>query len=348
MRSVRSFSVVDCHSAGAAARVVVAGAPRVAGSTIAAQRLALRRDHDDLRKLLMYEPRGHATMSGSLLLPPCDPRADVGIVFIETGGWLTMCGAGTIGAATAVVETGMVPVVEPITTVTFDSPAGLVVAQVAVSDGAVQGVTIENVPSFLYARDVEIEVPGHGTVSVDVAYGGNFYAIVPASVFGLAVVPEHADRLAEVGRLVRDAANAAIEARHPERGEPEEIPDVLITDDAFGSADAHRVLVFFGEAGIDRSPGGTGTSARMAQRHARGQQQLGEDYVQESIIGTRFTGRLTRTLDLAGTTAVVPTITGRAFITATTTFHLDPDDPYPRGFGVGYAADAHRRAVVAR
>ncbi|WP_208973270.1 proline racemase family protein [Streptomyces malaysiensis] len=339
------FTVVDCHSAGAPARVVTSGAPVVAGKTIMEKRLRLMHEHDDVRKLLMYEPRGYSEMSGSILMPPCDPRADFGIVFIETGGWLTMCGAGTIGAATVVVETGMVAAVEPVTTVTFDTPAGLVTAEVEVSDGAVQGVTIENVPSFLYATDQRIEVPGHGTVTVDIAYGGNFYAIVPASAFGLSVIPEHSARLAEAGRLVRDAANAAIPVRHPERGERERIPDALITDDAVGTGDAHRVLVFFGESGIDRSPGGTGTSARMAQRYGRGRQQLGETYIQESIIGTRFEGRLVRTTRLGDTDAVIPTIRGRAHITATTTFHLDPDDPYPHGFGVGYASDATRHGL---
>ncbi|NKQ59407.1 proline racemase family protein, partial [Amycolatopsis sp. K13G38] len=235
------FTVVDSHSAGAAARVVTSGAPVVPGATIMEKRLRLMREHDDVRKLLMYEPRGNAQMSGSILMPPCDPRADLGIVFIETGGWLTMCGAGTIGAATVAVETGMVAAVEPVTTVTFDTPAGLVTAQVEVSGGMVRGVTIENVPSFLYAIDQEIEVPGHGTVTVDVAYGGNFYAIVPASRFGLSVIPGHSERLAEVGRLVRDAANATIPVRHPERGELERIPDVLITDEKSGSEGTHRV-----------------------------------------------------------------------------------------------------------
>ncbi|NIY62255.1 proline racemase [Streptomyces malaysiensis] len=301
------------------------------------------REHDDVRKFLMYEPRGFSEMCGSILMPPCDPRADFGIVFIETGGWMTMCGAGTIGAATVVVETGMVAAVEPVTTVTFDTPAGLVTAEVEVSDGAVQGVTIENVPSFLYATDQRIEVPGHGTVTVDIAYGGNFYAIASASAFGLSVIPEHSARLAEAGRLLRAAVNKAVTVEHPTEGPAGPIPLVILMEDELQPDGASRNLVFFGESGIDRSPGGTGTSARMAQRYGRGRQQLGETYIQESIIGTRFEGRLVRTTRLGDTDAVIPTIRGRAHITATTTFHLDPDDPYPHGFGVGYASDATRR-----
>ncbi|MEU1301664.1 proline racemase family protein [Streptomyces shenzhenensis] len=344
MRSRLQYSVIDAHSAGAPARVVIGGAPHVSGGTMEEIRATYEREHDDVRKFLMYEPRGFSEMCGSILMPPCDPRADFGIVFIETGGWMTMCGAGTIGAATVVVETGMVAAVEPVTTVTFDTPAGLVTAEVEVAEGAVQGVTIENVPSFLYATDQRIEVPGHGTVTVDIAYGGNFYAIVPASAFGLSVIPEHSARLAEAGRLVREAVNKAVTVAHPTEGPAGPIPLVILMEDEPQADGAHRNLVFFGESGIDRSPGGTGTSARMAQRYGRGRQQLGETYIQESIIGTQFEGRLIRTTQLGDITAVVPTIRGRAHITATTTFHLDPDDPYPHGFGVGYASDATRRS----
>ncbi|MBK1787919.1 proline racemase family protein [Prauserella cavernicola] len=342
MRSRVQYSVIDAHSAGAPARVVVAGAPHVRGDTIAEIRDTYERDHDDVRKLLMYEPRGHSEMCGSILLPPCDPRADLGIVFIETGGWMTMCGAGTIGAATVVVECGMVPVVEPVTTVTFDTPAGLVVARVDVSDGVVQGVTIENVPSFLYATDQLIDVPGFGTLSVDIAYGGNFYVIASAEDLGLSVIPEHTDQLAHASRLIRDATNKVVTVEHPVNGPAGPIPLVILAENEPRADGAYRNLVFFGESGIDRSPGGTGTSARMAQRYGRGHQQLGDTYIQESIIGTQFHGHLTHTTQLGTTTAVIPTIRGRAHITAHTTFHLDPHDPYPHGFGVGYATDAHR------
>ncbi|SNT50799.1 proline racemase family protein [Rhodococcoides kyotonense] len=345
MRTQYSYTVVDAHSAGTPARVVTGGVAPAPGATVAEQREYLMTHRDDIRKFLMYEPRGNAQMSGSILVRPCNEAADIGIVFIETGGWLTMCGAGTIGAATVVVETGMVPVVEPVTTVVFDTPAGLVTAQVEVAGGVVQGVTIENVPSFLFAADVAVEVPGYGSVSVDIAYGGNFYAIVPAKEFGLAVVPEHSARLAEVGRLVRDAVDAAVEVFDPATGAKSRIPDVLLTHETPEADGAYRVMVFFGEAGVDRSPGGTGTSARMAQRYGKGQQKLGEKYVQESIIGSQFEGTLVRTEQLGDREAVVPTIRGRALITAMSTFVLDPDDPFPEGFGVGYASDATPRAA---
>lgn len=345
MRSTRTFTVIDAHSAGTPARVITSGVPAASGETIAQQRAWLMKRHDDVRKLLMYEPRGNAQMSGSIIVPPCDPRADLGIVFVEVGGWLTMCGAGTIGAATVAVETGMVPVAEPETTIVFDTPAGLVTAVVEVRSGAVQGVTIENVPSFLHSRDVAVEVPGWGTVSVDVAYGGNYYAIVDTARFGLTLDPARTAELAAVGRAVRAAVAAVVDVEDPVTGAPDVIRDVLLCDEPRPDG-AHPVLVFFGENGIDRSPGGTGTSARMAQRYARGLQAIGDEYVQESIIGSRFIGRLTEAAEVGGRAAVVPSITGRAHVTGLTTFVIDPDDPFVEGFGVGYGADAVPRPSI--
>lgn len=340
MRSERQFTVVDAHSAGAQARVVVGGVPAVPGATIRDKRAFLRQNRDDIRKLLMYEPRGGAQMSGSIILPPCDPRADVGIVFIESGGWLTMCGAGTIGAATVLIETGMVPKSEPLTTVMFDTPAGLVTASVEVRDGAVQGVGLENVPSFLAVADHRVDLDGFGPVSVDVSYGGNFYIMAAARDFGLEIVPAAAERLVAVGRELRRRVNESLTVTHPLEAEPQPIPNVVFTQAAAAGSDRHRNMVLFGEAGVDRSPGGTGTSARMAQRFARGELGLDEPFRHESIIGSVFEGRLLRVETLGPYEAVVPTIRGRAFITGLSTFVLDPADSFPEGFGVGYAADA--------
>lgn len=347
MRSKIQFSVVDAHSAGAPARVVTGGVAVPPGRTIAERRTHLKNNRDDVRKLLMYEPRGSSEMCGSILMPPCDPAADVGIVFIESGGWPEMCGAGTIGAATVILETGMLPVCEPVTTIVFDTPAGRVVASVDVRGGAVQGISIRNVPSFMAVPDVALKVPEVGEVIVDIAYGGNFYALVPASRFGLRIVPEHADRLVAAGRLVRDAANKSVTVRHPLEAQPSSIPMVILTEDA-GPGGAFRNLVFFGGSGVDRSPGGTGTSARMAQRYFRGEQKLGEVFLHDSIIGSRFEGRLVETQMLGDVEAVIPTIRGRAHITGLSTFVLDPEDPFPEGFGVGYGSDARPRAPSPR
>lgn len=341
MYSRHHYSVIDMHSAGAQARVVIGGIPQAKGSTMNQRRQYLAANFDYVRKLLMYEPRGGAQMSGSLIVEPCDPRADVGILFIESGGWLTMCGAGTIGAATALVESGMFPAIEPQTSIVFDTPAGLVTACIEVRDGCVQSVSLENVPSWLAVKDHHIELAQYGDVEVDIAYGGNFYLIVPAERFGLDIIPACAEALIAVGRALREKTNATISVRHPLEEVTAPIPNVIFTGRG-SQPGVYRNMVLFGEAGVDRSPGGTGTSARMAQRYARGELALNAPFVHESIIGSRFEGRLIGVQTVAGQEMVTPVIKGRAFITALRNFYLDPQDPFQEGFGVGYAADARR------
>ncbi|WP_410014791.1 proline racemase family protein [Sodalis sp. C49] len=341
MHSRSHYSVVDMHAAGAQARVVIGGVPQAKGNTMNEKRLYLAAHYDHVRKLLMYEPRGGSQMSGSLIMAPCDPRADVGIVFIESGGWLTMCGAGTIGAATALIETGMFKAAGARAQIVFDTPAGLVTAHIALKDGAVQGVSLSNVPSYLAVKDHQIDVPGQGRVDVDIAYGGNFYVIVPADRFDLALVPACAERLVLIGRQVRESTNATLAVRHPLETGATPIPNVIFTGPG-SHPGTHRNLVLFGEAGVDRSPGGTGTSARMAQLYARGALALDETFVHESIIGSRFTGKLTGVHIVAGKEMVLPLITGRAFVIGLRNFFVDPEDPFQEGFGVGYAADAKR------
>ncbi|RKP57721.1 proline racemase family protein [Pararobbsia silviterrae] len=339
MKSIVHYSVIDAHSAGAPARVVVGGMAPVRGDTIAEKRIHLMEHRDAVRKLLMYEPRGSSEMCGSVLMRPCNALADIGIVFMEAGGWPTMCGAGTIGAATVMVESGYVEVVEPMTRITFDTPAGLVAADVDVLDGQVTGVTIQNVPSYMVAPDQRLDVPGLGEVSVDIVFGGNYYALVSASAVGLEVRPDFAERLVEVGRLIRERVNHDLVRKDPVTGLTFRVPMVIFTED-MNSSGTYRNLVFFGESGVDRSPGGTGTSARMAQRHYRGQQALGETFSHESIIGSVFEGVYKETTMLGDVEAIIPRIRGRAHIIAQSTFLLDPEDPFREGFGVGYASDA--------
>lgn len=341
MRSQSHFSVIDMHSAGAQARVVIGGVPQSKGSTINEKRLYLSKHHDNLRKILMYEPRGGSQMSGSLIVEPCDPRADIGIIFIESGGWLTMCGAGTIAAATALIESGMFRATGSSTDIVFDTPAGLVTAHVETQDGSVKGVTLENVPSFLAIKDHRVKIDPFGTVDVDIVYGGNFYVIAPAEKFGLEVSPPFAEKLVNAGRLLRSAVNHSISVKHPLEEEIRPIPNVIFTD--IGSQpQSHRHLVLFGESGVDRSPGGTGTSARMAQLHARGALKIGETLAYESIISSTFEGKLVGSQTVGEINAVIPQVKGRAFIIALRNFYLDPEDPFQEGFGVGYATDAKR------
>jgi proline racemase len=305
MKARLAYEAIDSHTEGMPTRVVTDGVGVLPGATMAERRLNVP---DDLRTLLMYEPRGHAAMSGALLQPPCRADADWGVVFIEVSGCLPMCGHGTIGVATVLVETGRVEVTEPETVVRLDTPAGLVEARVAVRDGRAQAVTIRNVESFYVGA-----YDGY-----DLAFGGNFYAIADAPAHGLAVAPEHAGELIARGLELMAGVPEPVHPRDPAiRGVKHVIwlgPD--------------RSAVAIHPGWLDRSPCGTGTSARMAQLHARGDLAIGEEFVHRSLIGTEFTGRLVAETEHG----VIPEITGRAWITGTARYRLDPDDPFPAGF----------------
>jgi proline racemase len=331
MRSRQVYHAVDSHTEGMPTRVVTGGVATIPGTTMAERRAHFVEHLDHVRRLLMYEPRGHSAMSGAILQPPTRPDADFGVLFIEVSGCLPMCGHGTIGVATVLVETGMVPVTEPVTTVRLDTPAGLVVAEVTIEDGAARSVTIRNVPSFAVRFDAEAAVPGLGPVRYDLAYGGNFYAIVDLDALGLPFDRAAAGRLLDAGLAIMDAINEKAPPSHPVDATISGVHHVYLK--APGSTARHsRHAMAIHPGWFDRSPCGTGTSARMAQLHARGELPLHTDFVNESFIGTRFVGRLVDTTDVAGQPAVVPTVTGRAWITGTAQYLLDPDDPFPAGF----------------
>ncbi|WP_338673547.1 proline racemase family protein [Streptomyces sp. SCSIO 30461] len=331
MRTRHVFHAVDSHTEGMPTRVVTAGAGVIPGATMAERRTYFTEHLDHIRTLLMYEPRGHSAMSGAILQPPTRPDADYGVLFIEVSGVLPMCGHGTIGVATVLVETGMVPVSEPVTTVRLDTPAGLVTADVRVEGGAARSVTLTNVPAFCLALDRKAEVPGHGSITYDMAYGGNFYAIVALDALGLPFDRAHKDELLAAALAVMDAVNATDRPVHPENPLIAGVKHVYL---AAPGSDAVRSRHAMGihPGWFDRSPCGTGTSARMAQLHARGELPVGRDFVNESFIGTEFTGRLVGETTVGALPAVVPTITGRAWITGTAQYFLDPSDPFPGGF----------------
>ncbi|GAB2573041.1 proline racemase family protein [Streptomyces capparidis] len=322
---------VESHTEGMPTRVVVGGVGTLPGASMAERRRWFMEHCDELRTWLMYEPRGHAAMSGAILQPPTRPDADAGVLFIEVSGVLPMCGHGTIGVATVLVETGMVPVTEPVTTVRLDTPAGLVTAEVAVRDGAAEAVTIRNVESFVVGLDRVVTVEGLGEVRYDLAFGGNFYAIVELAELGLPFDRAAKDELLTAGLRVMAAVNERQRPVHPDRPDISGCHHVYLA--APGSTARHsRHAMAIHPGWFDRSPCGTGTSARMAQLHARGELAVGEDFVNESFIGTSFTGRILRTATVAGLPAVVPAVTGRAWVTGTAQFHLDPADPFPAGF----------------
>lgn len=336
MRATRAVSAVDSHTEGMPTRVITGGVGVLPGETMLERRQRFEAEQDDLRTWLMYEPRGHSAMSGAILQPPTRDDADVGVLFIEVSGCLAMCGHGTIGVATVLVETGMVPATEPVTTVRLDTPAGLVAVDVEVADGQARAVTITNVPAFLHAKDVTVPVDadlvdGLDHVTLDIAFGGNFYAIMPAKELGFAVEPREAPGMVRKGLAVVAAAERDVAPVHPLDEQVRGIEHLILTAPGDHEVSARAATVI--EPGwIDRSPCGTGTSARMAQLHARGELGLREPFVHASLIDSRFTGTLVEETAVGGREAVVPTIRGRAWITGMGQYLLDPSDPYPAGF----------------
>lgn len=335
MHSARVFSAVDSHTEGMPTRVVTGGVGVVPGATMNDRRLYFIEHLDHIRQLLVREPRGHAAMSGAILQPPTREDCDWGVLYIEVSGLLPMCGHGTIGVATVLVETGMVEVTEPVTTIRLDTPAGLVVARVAVEGGHAESVTIENVPSFAERLDREITVPGLGAVPYSLAFGGNFYAMVDLDDVHLPFDRARKDDILRAGLAIMDAINDQAPPSHPTiRGVDHCHHVEFIAPGSDARFSRHAMAIHPGW--YDRSPCGTGTSARMAELFARGELPLDTDFVNESFIGSRFTGRLVRETTVGegenAVAAVVPTVTGRAWVTGLGQYLLDPTDPFPAGF----------------
>jgi proline racemase len=329
----RVFAAVDSHTEGMPTRVITGGVGPIPGATMLERKLHFEEHLDGLRLLLMREPRGHGAMSGAILQPPLRPEADWGVVFIEVSGCLPMCGHGTIGVATVLVETGMVEVHEPETLVRLDTPAGLVEARVAVADGRARSVSLRNVPSFLLGRDRTIKLGGQ-TLTYDMAFGGNFYAMLPADSAGLEVDPSRADELIDSGLAVMKAVNATERPVHPGDERIAGCRHVIFTAPGADGARSQRSATAIHPGWLDRSPCGTGTSAKLAALHARGELGVGDEFVNESVIGTRFRGRIVEETEVGGLPAVVPEITGRAWITGMGQYVLDPEDPFPAGFAL--------------
>ncbi|KJL31932.1 proline racemase family protein [Microbacterium azadirachtae] len=331
MRARRVLQAVDSHTEGMPTRVVTGGVGRIPGATMNDRRLYAMEHLDGLRGFLMNEPRGHASMSGALLQPPARDDADWGVVFIEASGFLPMCGHGTIGVATVLVETGMVEVTEPVTEIRLDVPAGLVIARVAVEDGRAVNVTIENVPSFVDRLDERIQVPGIGEITYSVAFGGNYYALVDLDEVGLPFDRARQDDIVRAGLLIMDAINTQAPPVHPVLEGADHVHHVeFIAPGSDAVRSRHAMAIHPGW--FDRSPCGTGTSARMAELHARGELALDAPFVNESFIGTEFIGRLVGETTVGDKPAVIPTITGRAWVTGLGQYILDGDDPFPEGF----------------
>jgi proline racemase len=333
VRASEYYAAVDSHTEGMPTRVITAGVGSIPGDSMQERRLYFEEHLDRLRLLLMREPRGHSAMSGAILQPSTRPDADWGVLFVEVSGCLPMCGHGTIGVATVLVECGMVAVTEPRTVIRLDTPAGVVETEVTVRDGHAERVTLRNVPAFVTELDATVEVDSLGVVRYDMAFGGNFYALIPAASIGIAARPENAQELISCGLRIIDAIGHTAPPVHPLDTAIRGCKHVVFYEPGADGADARNATAIH-PGWLDRSPCGTGTSARMAQLHARGELQLHREFVNESIIGSRFTGRLVQELAVGELRAVIPEVTGRAWITGMGQYLLDPSDPFPAGFSL--------------
>ena len=332
MKISKYFSTVETHTCGQPTRTIIGGLPPVQGETIEAKMLHMRDHMDWIRTALMFEPRGSNIMSGVVLTAPSNPEADFGVIFIETGGYLPMCGHDTIGVSTALVETGMVNVEEPITRIALDTPAGLTRVKVNVENGIAKSVTFRNIPSFVMAQDIEVDIPDFGRIRLDVAYGGNVYAILPAAAVGLTIAPGNATEVVAKGKIVRAAVNEQVKIQHPEKEFINECTHVEFYSPPTHSKAHVKNTVFFADKGIDRSPCGTGTSAKVATLYAKGQLKLNEEFVHESITGSLFRAVATEKTKVGSCDAIIPEVTGSAHIIGISQLFIDPDDPLKDGF----------------
>ncbi len=331
----KRFFCVDAHTCGNPVRLVAGGGPALQGHTIEEKRQHFLREYDWIRKSLMFEPRGHDMMSGSMLYPPSDPANDVAVLFIETSGCLPMCGHGTIGTITIAIEEGLIKPAKP-GTVRMEAPAGLVTVQYKQTpEGKVSSVKLTNVPSFLHSQDLEVDCPGMGSLRVDVAYGGNFYAIVDPQPAFSGVQDYTASQLIEWSRNLRKAINERYTIGHPLMPSISSCSHILWTGAPMHAGSTARNAVFYGEKAIDRSPCGTGTSARMAQWYAKGLLKAGDSFIHESYIGSTFIGTIEGETSVGIYSAIIPGIEGWAKIYGYNTILVDPvDDPYAGGFQV--------------
>lgn len=327
------IEAVDTHTGGEPTRVAVGGLPPLGGGSLAERNTRLLADHPGLVPFLTGEPRGHAPMHAALPLPPSDPRADISLLILSALGSLDMCGHALIGAVTALIETGRIEADGPERTVRVETLAGLVEATARITpDGHAESIEFRNAPARAGAVGLELEVPGAGGVVLDLAYGGLWYAVVGADALGLEIEPANVPRLVALSARIRRVLNRMLEERPPGGGLPDFAPQLLYTSRRAGPGADGRNMATSTELGFDRSPCGTGSCARMALLHHRGELGVGESFVHESVVGSRFTGTVLAEVDTPDGPAVVPSIRGSAFITGYNRLTADPRDPMASGF----------------
>ncbi|MFJ8526702.1 proline racemase family protein [Bacillus sp. NPDC094106] len=331
MRSQRVFTTIDTHTGGNPTRTLISGLPKLVGTTMAEKMLHMKTEYDWIRQFLMNEPRGHDVMSGALLTDPCHPEADIGVIYIETGGYLPMCGHDTIGVCTALVESGLIPVYEPVTSLKLDTPAGFVEVDISVENGKAKEVSFCNIPAFLLKR-VCVNAEGIGYIDADIAYGGNFYAIIDAKLVGLDLVPENASQIIETAIHIRNTINEKFEVIHPQYPFIKGLTHIeFYTDSTHEKANVKNTVVV-PPGGIDRSPCGTGTSAKLAVLYANKKISIQEEFIHESIVGSLFKGCVLETTYVENIEAVVTKITGSAWLMGMHRFIYHEEDPLKEGF----------------
>jgi proline racemase len=326
------ITTIDCHTEGEPFRVIIGGYPDLPGESILARRRHATEHLDHLRTALMWEPRGHADMYGCIITPPVSPEADIGVLFMHNEGYSSMCGHGIIGLSKVALETGLLSMTAPETIVKIDTPAGLVTAHARVVAGHVQSVRFHNVPSFVLALDETVEVPGLGTLRYDIAFGGAFYAYVQAADVGLTCTPDDYRAFIQTGLAVKRAIMASREIPHPFEEDLSFLYGPIFIGPALGQGAHSRNVCVFADGQIDRCPTGTGVSGRLAIHYARGEIDVDEPIVVESMIGSRFTGRIVKTTTFGPYPAIIPEVEGTARITGRHEFLIDPDDPLAHGF----------------
>ena len=328
------ISTIDSHTMGESTRIITNGFPRLTGKTMMEKKQDLEQHYDIFRRALMLEPRGHRDMFGAVLTEPANPDADFGVIFLDNNGCLNMCGHGSIGVATAAVETSLVKITEPYTDVVLDSPSGLIRTKVKVNKGRAEEVSFFNVPSFVYKKDAAVEISGYGTIPFDIAFGGNFFAIVDGTMQNVPHDKDNLEELTHLGESILKKINETMKVCHPYL----DITTVDLVEFSFvpdNPGAERKNIVIFGDGQIDRSPCGTGTSAKVADLYMRGELSLGQPFVHESVIGSLFRCEAVEETTVGPFAAIIPCITGRAWITGFNTWVIDERDPFRDGFIVG-------------
>lgn len=326
------ITTIDVHTAGEPLRIVTSGIPELPGDTILAKRKYMMKNYDHLRKHLMWEPRGHADMYGCIIMPSVTQEADFGVIFMHTEGYSSMCGHGIIAITKVAIESGLVEPVEPQTIIKIDSPAGLIIAIAYIKNSKVGKISFQNVPSYVVALDSAIKIPEYGKIKYDLAFGGAYYAYVQVSDVGLTCYPKDITKLIHVGREIKRAISNTINIEHPNNNDLSFLYGTIFLGDPEESNSHSRNVCIFADGEVDRSPTGTGVSGRLAIHYVRGDIGIGEPITIESIIGSKFECKVLEETTFGQHNAIIPEVTGEAFITGKHEFYIDPDDPLGNGF----------------